>query len=570
MTTALENQLRQVFAEDASQAPDPGPVTHRVRQQARRGRRGVVTLAAAAAVVVAVAVPAVLLGGGESTGPAPTPGPSGCLVRAALYDGSGRVGVTARDDCSFIRVAGRGNFHWPELSPDGTRLAYVEVADRSRSKLLVTDLETGATEVLLDGLPTPRNPVWSPDGQRIAFEADNPDFNAEDPQRGGSPVINVYEFATKSATTVSVGQVGRGSPQWSPDGRSLLVTESGEQGALVRVDLETGTETTLPRYWIAAWSADGSQVIGVDNGSAGIADSTATPETTQLVVFDATTGEEIRRSEPFPAPHTALLDNNDIAWDADGIVAILDSTAITFDDNLDETGRTTLPTPGRLGFDFRNRPDTAGDANQFAPAETGEVAAWSSPLPGGEKVTRLDDGATDAMTGPAEIDLGAPPAAATHLEVHLTCLTAGRIEWPDGSSMTCGPEDAGSPSFTLIPINPDSTTYRFIAGPEDRWRFEIFYVLREITDWATNESGETYGVQNQRGTPDLVAVVATNGQQGYARRADLNDPRPKTPGEALEYQRTRGPATPIPVYKSDGETVIGEFVTSDGDVTTSP
>ena len=49
------------------------------------------------------------------------------------------------------------------------------------------------------------------------------------------------------------------------------------------------------------------------------------------------------------------------------------------------------------------------------------------------------------------------------------------------------------------------------------------YVNRVTTPWGTNASGQTYGVSNQNGTPDLVAVIIDQGKvQGYVKASDLD------------------------------------------------
>jgi hypothetical protein len=56
--------------------------------------------------------------------------------------------------------------------------------------------------------------------------------------------------------------------------------------------------------------------------------------------------------------------------------------------------------------------------------------------------------------------------------------------------------------------------------------------------------------------PDLIAVVATNGKIGYAKRSDLTPRSAANPAEAVAMATTtraghvRGP---IPVYESDGK-----------------
>ena len=79
-------------------------------------------------------------------------------------------------------VAGPGAHSRPRWSPDGTRIAYVSTADGGGAQLYVRWLATGTT-ARITGLPTtPSRIVWSPDGRRIAYtmlvSADAPTLGA--------------------------------------------------------------------------------------------------------------------------------------------------------------------------------------------------------------------------------------------------------------------------------------------------------------------------------------------------------------------------------------------------------
>lgn len=88
-------------------------------------------------------------------------------------------------------------------------------------------------------------------------------------------------------------------------------------------------------------------------------------------------------------------------------------------------------------------------------------------------------------------------------------------------------------------------------------------------DWPTNDRGQTYGDPREDvlpdDFPDLIAVVATNGEAGYVEREGLESltgANVSTPAEALEWQRLQASAPPetfIPVFLADGLTVVGEF-----------
>lgn len=68
-------------------------------------------------------------------------------------------------------------------------------------------------------------------------------------------------------------------------------------------------------------------------------------------------------------------------------------------------------------------------------------------------------------------------------------------------------------------------------------------------------------------SPDLIAAVGENGIEGYIKSEDLLDEGDfvQTPEEAIEYSKKAAALKEdevyreIPLYKSDGETIIGKF-----------
>lgn len=97
------------------------------------------------------------------------------------------------------------------------------------------------------------------------------------------------------------------------------------------------------------------------------------------------------------------------------------------------------------------------------------------------------------------------------------------------------------------------------------------------TLYQVNEQGITYGHVNphlppeEQEFPQLVAVIGIDGVEGYVYASDLDGDLPNTPEEAIEYMEkleieiaTAKAAGQeyfryIPLYKSDGVTVIGTF-----------
>lgn len=83
--------------------------------------------------------------------------------------------------------------------------------------------------------------------------------------------------------------------------------------------------------------------------------------------------------------------------------------------------------------------------------------------------------------------------------------------------------------------------------------------------YPVNSRGQSYGsaadAAQHGGEPDLIAVYASNGRHGYARRADLRKPPPTSPEDALVRQAANAAQSrSVLVYDQEGESVIGEFV----------
>ena len=187
--------------------------------------------------------------------------------------------------------------------------------------------------------------------------------------------------------------------------------------------------------------------------------------------------------------------------------------------------------------------------------------AWF--LPGADDVVAKANLVTVTEVGDAQVDLGSAPAGATHVDITLTCLDPGTFYFPDGASVVCGTGDTGSPSGYSIPFGRAQNPFAFTVYPADaRWTATLQYMSREPTPFGVNAIGDTYGMERSDGSiPDLVAVIATNGREGYSYWKDLEGPTPSSPAEALRWQKDhKGEVVRIPVYLSDGETVIGEFV----------
>jgi hypothetical protein len=194
------------------------------------------------------------------------------------------------------------------------------------------------------------------------------------------------------------------------------------------------------------------------------------------------------------------------------------------------------------------------------------TGVFTTTPPGGPLVTDLAQPVTVTGTGTQTVQLGTQPHGTNAIAISFTCLTAGDFTFADGSGIDCATADlAGGQANTTtgtMPITPGQDSTTITATPGARWRLTAIYSAVTTTAWGVNASGQTYGTANQHGTPDLVAVDATNGRTGYVYATQLTSPAPTSPSQAVAENNS--PPKTLTVYDSDGKTPIGKFVARTG------
>lgn len=133
----------------------------------------------------------------------------------------------------------------PQWSPDGSKFAFVGLKN-GRSILYLVDSNGKNARQVLSGRYAVRDPVWSPDGSKLAFSTDQGEGTDVNKLIFGHLKIAFLDLAS-GQITIPPGQQGKNiSPQWTPDGTSVVfVSDRTGISNMYRMDLATGESVRL-------------------------------------------------------------------------------------------------------------------------------------------------------------------------------------------------------------------------------------------------------------------------------------------------------------------------------------
>ena len=193
-------------------------------------------------------------------------GPRGCSFilksqrrlahRELLYSSDGQL-IRSSEDYREHEVLPGGAPGSYSLAADGVTLAYV-ASFEGRSQIFTRRLDRKEEGKLLFAHPSgAQEPVWSQDGKKIAFTA----------QENGYSQVFSYELKTGLFENQSHSQHHDGSPAWTADGKGILLCRDSSSIILLRDGRETALVDDAPGCWNTApcLSSDGKDLIFMSN-----------------------------------------------------------------------------------------------------------------------------------------------------------------------------------------------------------------------------------------------------------------------------------------------------------------
>ncbi len=140
-----------------------------------------------------------------------------------------------------------------------TRIAFISMdgtPPQQRYKLIVADADGENQQIIADSAEPMMSPIWSPDGQSLAYVS----FESR------TAAIYVQALRSGERTRVSARAGINGAPAWSPDGTMLALTLSRKDGDLDVYTLSLATQVLTRMTFDAGidtepvWSLDGKKL----------------------------------------------------------------------------------------------------------------------------------------------------------------------------------------------------------------------------------------------------------------------------------------------------------------------
>ena len=244
----------------------------------------------------------------------------------------------------------------PAISPDGSRVAFAALGD-------LWTVSAGGGDAVPERLTydafVEMNPVWSPDGQALAYSSD----------RGGEMDLWVRDLRTGTDRRLAPGGE---KAAWSPDGTRLAFLDPASQLRVVDVKSLEGRQVheRLNEPGRPSWSPDGRAVVmsALRPYSSRFREGTNQVLWVQVDPAPSNTGRDAfapdRWFDPVPHKSIGMRENLGPVWSPDGrqMAAIIDGYLHAYPGARD--GTPTGP-PRRLSADLASSPSWTADSRRI-------------------------------------------------------------------------------------------------------------------------------------------------------------------------------------------------------------
>jgi serine/threonine protein kinase/Tol biopolymer transport system component len=386
------------------------------------------------------------------------------------------------------------------ISPNGRKVAYA-VGPAGRHRIFVRQIG-GDRSVLVSGDEpgSHRWPRWSPDGERIAFAAND----------------GIHVIAETGGSWQTVAR--RGSfPAWSPDGTQIAFADSN---AIWVAPVGGGTRRLVIDRAAAAlaWSPDGS-FIAYNSGNAGafLVSSQFNITPTRIYVVPANGGRRVAVTDSI---HMSVSP----AWSADGrslfFVSNMNGPREIFEQPLRKNG-SPFGAPRRIGSGRNAHSLTASADGRTIAFSTLELRSpvWSAPISrsgptafsAARPVTRRNE-SVEGMAVSADGNwLFYDSNVSGNSEIYKARLGADGVAG-DGIQLTRDPDADFAP--TPSPDGKEIAFYSTRAGTRDIWVMQADGTgLVRVTDLPSSE-------YHPRWSPDGKRLTYYSGHTSYVSDRD--------------------------------------------------
>ena len=165
-------------------------------------------------------------------------------------DGTGQTRLTSDP------AIGHGNKNDPVWSPDGGRIAYSSSGATPAQHIYVIDAVPGSIASQLTYGELEYSPAWSPDGTRIAFVSGS----------AATRSIHIINADGTGEVSITPSAASFETPNWSPDGTRIVFAKFvGLTTEIFVINADGSGETRLTNNdWTdrnPSWSGDGTQIL---------------------------------------------------------------------------------------------------------------------------------------------------------------------------------------------------------------------------------------------------------------------------------------------------------------------